>query len=378
MIQAATWSAPSPTTVLQRLDAVALGQNSLLSWLYAVGTLLFVCLLSRGLQAIVQARLKRLASQTSSELDDIVYEILARTSWYFHGALALVLARNFVELHGWPNGFVNGAVVVGFAVQLGAWAQQAVNGGIRIWSSRQEGASVATMGAGIRFVARLVIWAFVALFILSNCGVEIGPMIAGLGVGGVAAALALQGILGDLFAGLSMYFDRPFDIGDFVVLAPLRGNVTRIGLRTTRIRSLDGEELIVPNGDLVKSRIQNFARMKERRIVFSFGIEYGLPRKKLELARELAKRAMEETAGVRFDRCHFQKFGASSLDYECVYIVESPDYNRYMDAQERINLELYSAFERESIPFAFPTQTLHWAATPPAGLEAPPPSPKER
>jgi small-conductance mechanosensitive channel len=174
----------------------------------------------------------------------------------------------------------------------------------------------------------------------------------------VAAALAVQNVLTDVIASLSMYLDRPFDIGDFIIVGDYMGTVTKIGVRTTRVQALGGEELIFPNGDLARSRIQNYARMSERRVVFGFGIEYGLHAEKLDQAAQLARQIVTSLPNVRFDRAHFKSYGAYSLDYEVVYYVLSSDYNQYMDVQHTINLQLYQQFERAEIPFAFPTRTL--------------------
>jgi small-conductance mechanosensitive channel len=179
-----------------------------------------------------------------------------------------------------------------------------------------------------------------------------------LGVGGIAAALALQTLLADVFASLSMYFDRPFDIGDFVTIGEFLGTVEEIGLRTTRLRALSGEQIVYPNGELIKSQIRNYARMSERRILFRFGIEYNLAPEKVEMAARLPREVIESVDGVRFDRCHFATYGDYALEYEVVYYVLSPDYAVYMDRHHAINLGMYRRFRDEGIPFAFPTRTL--------------------
>jgi len=197
-----------------------------------------------------------------------------------------------------------------------------------------------------------------------------------MGIGGIAVALAVQGLLADLFASFSMYFDRPFDIGDFIIIDSYLGVVKKIGLRTTRIKSLGGEQIIFSNGDIVKSRIRNYARMEERRVVFSFGIEYNIPAEKVEKAAEIAKEIIKETPDTRLDRVHFKDYGNFSLNFEAVYYVLKPDYTLYMDCQHAINLQLYRRFEQEGIPFAFPTQTIHLknpssrSSTPPSSLSS--------
>jgi small-conductance mechanosensitive channel len=193
---------------------------------------------------------------------------------------------------------------------------------------------------------------------LDNLGVNVTTMIAGLGVGGIAVALAVQNILGDLFASLSIVIDKPFVIGDFVIVDEYMGTVEHVGLKTTRLRSLGGEQLVFSNGDLLKTRIRNYKRMRERRAVFGFGIEYDTPIELVEKIPAMVRAIIEARAKVRFDRAHFKGFGASSLDYEVVYWMLDPDFNLYMDTQQQINLELMRLFQREGVSFAYPTQTV--------------------
>jgi small-conductance mechanosensitive channel len=225
------------------------------------------------------------------------------------------------------------------------------------------------MAAAIAFFARIAIWSIVFLAVLSNLGVEVDALIAGLGITGIAVAFALQNVLGDLFASLSIYFDRPFDIGDFIIVDDYMGNVDKIGMRSTRIRSLGGEQIVFANSDLARVRIRNYRRMRERRIFFAVGIEYNVAYEKVELAPKLLREAIEETANTRFDRAHFKSFGDFSLNYEIVYWVLAPDFPAYMDAQHAINLAIYKKFEDAGIPFAFPTRTLHIKADEPLPIE---------
>ena len=179
-----------------------------------------------------------------------------------------------------------------------------------------------------------------------------------MGIGGIAVALALQNILGDLFASLSIVIDKPFVIGDFIVVDQLMGTVEHVGLKTTRLRSLGGEQLIFSNNDLLKSRISNYKRMMERRIVFGFGVTYQTPPEKLPLINEIVREIIGKQEQARFDRVHFKEYGESSLNFEAVYFVLSQDYNLYMDIQQAINLEMFRCFQKEGIEFAYPTRTL--------------------
>lgn len=224
--------------------------------------------------------------------------------------------------------------------------------------SAGTGGGTATTLAALGFVARLVLWSVLVLLGLHNLGVNVTALIAGLGIGGIAVALAVQNILGDLFSSVAIVLDRPFELGDFVIIDDTLGTVEHIGLKTTRIRSLSGEQIVVGNSQLLESRIRNYKRMAERRIVFSLGVTYETPHDLVARIPAIIREIIEARDGVRFDRAHFQKYGDFALVFEAVYYVLSPDYNRYMDTQQAINLGVLQRFQREGIAFAYPTQTL--------------------
>ena len=211
----------------------------------------------------------------------------------------------------------------------------------------------------IRMVTTVALWTIGFLIILSHLGVNVSTLVASLGIGGIAIALAAQNILGDIFASFSLYFDRPFKIGDFIIVGKDSGVVKDIGIKTTRLQSLQGEELVIPNKELTEARVQNFKKMEKRRIVFSFGVVYQTVPHKLESIPLMIKKIIAEQKKASFDRAHFFRFGDSSLDFEVVYFVESYDYNVYMDIQQTINLAILNAFEKEGIEMAFPTRTVY-------------------
>lgn len=338
---------------------IRLAENALVEWIVAIAVALLVAIATRTVQGLVVGRLAKATAKTATQIDDIFVSVLSGTGPLFHLAVGVMVAKNLLQIPAGTAQILRIALTLVLAVQVGIWLNRTAVGVIALWATGRDQGQQQTMAAGLSFLARLVIWTLVILVVLSNLGIELSAVIAGLGVGGVAAALAVQSTLGDLFAGVSMYFDRPFDIGDFVAVDDLRGTVTKIGIKTTRIQSLDGEELVLPNGEIAKARIRNFARMQERRILFRFGIEYSLPAAKVERAGEIAREVIARREGLRLDRVHFVAFGTSSLDFEVVYFVLSPDYNIYLDHQQAINFDLYRAFEEEGIGFAFPTQTVH-------------------
>jgi small-conductance mechanosensitive channel len=212
---------------------------------------------------------------------------------------------------------------------------------------------------GITAIVSFFIWVLGFIFLLDNLGFEITAVIAGLGIGGIAIALAAQAILGDLFSYFVIFFDRPFEIGDFIVIGEFRGNIEHIGIKTTRVRSLSGEQLVFGNSDLTNSRIQNFKRMDRRRVVFKLGVTYQTPAEKIEEAIKIVEQIIIDHPDVTYDRGHFAAFGPFSLDLEFVYFVLSNDYNQYMDIQQDVNFEVLREFEKRGIDFAYPTQTLY-------------------
>jgi len=223
-------------------------------------------------------------------------------------------------------------------------------------------------------------WVLVLLLVLDNLGVQVTALVAGLGIGGIAIALAAQSVLGDLFASFVIVVDKPFKEGDFIIVGDLMGSVEHVGIKTTRVRSLWGEQLVFSNSDLTSSRIRNFGLMQQRRILFSVGVTYDTAPDAVERIPEMIREAVESQELTRFDRAHFSGYGDSSLDMEVVYYVLSGDYNVYMDIQQGINLALLRRFTDEGIDFAFPTRTLHVYGeelTPSAAVGAARPSPAQ-
>ena len=253
------------------------------------------------------------------------------------------------------------AALIALLLQGGLWASRALGCWfeLRFRDARARDPDGATTLKLIGFAAQGALWLLVGLLALDQLGFDVTALIAGLGIGGVALALAVQNVLGDVFACAAIALDKPFVVGDFIVVDGLRGTVESVGLKTTRVRSLDGELLVFSNADLLKSRVRNFKRMLERRIQFGIGVTYGTPAGKLRCIPGWLREAVEAEPKARFDRAHFKGYGESSLDFEIVYYVLEPDYNLYMDVQQRLNLAIYERFAAEGVEFAFPTRTLH-------------------
>lgn len=308
-------------------------------------------------------RVRRAARSTKNVVDDMITSMLEKTKLYFLIALSLYIAVWVAPLTDRMAAIISRVAFLVLLFQVIAWGNQLITDWIGRYKERklEEDAAAVTSMQAVGFIVRLLLYTSVLLVALDNFGVDITTFIAGLGVGGIAVALALQNILGDLFASLSIVLDKPFVVGDFLIVGEYLGTVEQIGLKTTRIRSLSGEQVVFSNSDLLDSRIRNYKRMFERRIVFSFGVVYSTPYEKLEDIPGMVRAIVESHEKVRFDRAHFKEYGDFSLNFEVVYFVLVPDYNTYMDIQQSINLALFKKFELEDIEFAFPTQTLHVA-----------------
>ncbi len=334
--------------------------NSVLSWSYAASAFLAAAIGVRLLLRFLAMRLAVFTERTETRLDDLAVSLIRQTKWWALAIFGLYAATRFLQIPERPLVWIQGAAIIALLLQIGIWISDLV----RAWveqSRRRRLANAPAAATGlyaIGIVSRLFIWSVVVLLILDNLGVNVTALVASLGVGGVAVALAVQNILGDLFASFSIIFDKPFVVGDFLKIDNYVGSVEHVGLKTTRLRSLTGEQLVFSNSDLLGSRIQNFGRMNERRVAFEIGVTYQTPRAKLERIPEILQRVIENQKQTRFDRSHFRSYADFSLVYESVYYVDVPDYNVYMDIQQAINLGIHEQFEREQIEFAYPTQTL--------------------
>jgi small-conductance mechanosensitive channel len=334
--------------------------NTVMRWTVALGVAIGVVLALRIVAGLVAAQMRRLAGATENDVDDLIANLLDRTKLLFVVIVGVWAGSHALTLGPRAEQIVRGILVLGLLLQAAFWATAFVNYGLARYekSVEDEDPGVATAMGAVSFLARLVIWAVITLIALDTLGIDITALIAGLGVGGIAVALAVQNVLGDLFASLAIILDKPFVVGDFIIVGSEMGTVEHVGLKTTRVHSLSGEQLVISNSDLLSSRIRNFKRMDERRVVFEVGVVYGTPAAKLKRVPDIVREAIESRENARFDRSHFKSFGASSLDYETVYYMTVPDYNSYMDTQQAINLELYQRFEVEGLEFAYPTRTL--------------------
>lgn len=334
--------------------------NDVTAWLIAAAVLIAV-LVAVPIARYVGMRLgTSLSRKTGVAWGDALADALQGTSLVLFIPIAAYAASLSLTLPAGGERFAALVAIAALLLQVAFWGNRAIGFAIKrkVESARATDPEGATALSLIGFGGRVLLWAFVVLLGLDQLGFNITTLVAGLGVGGIAVALATQNILSDLFASLSIVLDKPFVVGDFIVIDNLRGNVERVGVKTTRIRSLDGELLVFSNADLLKSRIQNYQRMMERRVLFNVGVVYQTPHEKLERITQWLREAVEAQKGTRFDRAHFKEYGDSALVFEIVYYVLTRDYNTFMDVQQAINLEIFARFTGEGVDFAYPTRTL--------------------
>ncbi len=334
--------------------------NTLFVW----GLGLLVFLVAWGamtvLRRVLSGRLARLNESRNIVALRVVSRVIDETRTWFYVVIAAFIGTRVWGLSAEADAAATKIAIITLLLQAGIWVSSAASVVIEARRNDVDAEHRSAIAAIdiLSFIVRVVIWALVLLVVLDNLGINITALVAGLGVGGIAVALAAQSILGDLFASLSILLDKPFVVGDFLIIDQHLGTVEKIGIKTTRLRSLSGEQLVFSNNDLLSSRIRNFGRMFERRVVFSLGVTYQTGSERLEQIPGIVREIVEAQDDVRFDRAHFQKYGDFSLVFEIVYFVLSSDYIRYMDVQQAINLEIYKRFESEGIEFAYPTQTL--------------------
>ncbi len=310
---------------------------------------------------LLRRRLQKLAAEGDRNFFKVARHVVGQSQGWFLFLIAINVSLRSIDASEKFDLVFGRLLIIGMLVQMGIWA---VAGLGRFMTLRREeqleedASAVAAMDI-VGFLVRVSVWAIVFLLALDNLGINITALVAGLGVGGIAVALAAQNIISDLFASLSIVLDKPFVLGDFLIIDDLAGNVEKVGIKTTRIRSLSGEQLVFSNNDLLASRIRNYGRMFERRIVFTIGVVYQTPLDQLERIPAIVEDVIVKQESARFDRAHFQKFGDFSLNYEIVYYVESSDYKLYMNIQQAVNLEIFRRFADAGIEFAYPTRTLY-------------------
>src|SRR5579871_1514370 len=335
--------------------------NPVLNWGLAVVTFLVTLTVLPIVKGFVAARRRswqgvdRLQFHAAVELTALLAE---RTSRLFLFAVALFLASRHLVFPPRLERIIEIVIVCVFWLQVGLWGLAVVRFGIE--QRRAHSPDFENMLSGsldvILFLAQLLVWSMATLLALDNLGVEIKPLLAGLGIGGIAIALAVQTVLSDVLASMSIALDKPFGIGDFLTVGDYQGTVEHIGVKSTKMRSLSGEQIIISKADIVKARVRNFGRMTERRQVFQFGVSYDTPTPVLQEIPAEVRRIVEAQPNTRFDRCHFLVYGDTALQFELVYFVTRPEFSVYADIQQAINLRMLERFREMHVRLAAPTR----------------------
>ena len=334
--------------------------NSLQAWTVAgivfavVGMTLFVA------RTVFARRLAKIAERTATTADDAIVDLLRRTRYFFIVTAAVASGMLFLDLPQRARAVGHVLGTISLILQIAIWGNGLITFWFRNYAERKAESDISsrTTIAAFGFLARAILWIMLSLVGLNRLGYDVTALITGLGVGGIAIALAVQNVLSDLFAALAIVLDKPFLVGDTIGVDTFTGTIEHVGLKTTRIRSVNGELLIFSNADLLRSRLRNFKRMQERRIVFMIGVSYDTPPDTVARIPTMIREAVQSQQQVRFDRSHFISYGDSTLNFETVYFVLTADYLAYVNAQQAINLTILRQFAAEKIQFAYPTRTL--------------------
>jgi small-conductance mechanosensitive channel len=334
--------------------------NSWERWAMSLAFFFSILFFVGFLRTIAIRRLSSTAKHTTTQWDDVLLELLENTHFLFVFVMALHFSSQGLNLHLKWEAFSKYVFFLVLFFQMGSWASRALQylGNSYAEKTLATDAGKATTIKAMLFFGKILVWSLVGILILDNWNIKVAPFVAGLGIGGVAIALAVQNILGDLFASLSIVLDKPFVIGDPIKVDQDAGVVEFIGLKTTRLKSTTGEQLIFSNSDLLKSRIRNFRKMDERRVVIKVGVEYNTPVEKLKKLPEFFKACLEKNS-LRFERANLINLGDFALEFEVSFWVAGRDPDQYLSHQHDFFLDLLKKLEEEKIGVAFPTRTLH-------------------
>jgi small-conductance mechanosensitive channel len=332
--------------IIAYLNEFQLGSNTAFAYVRALGLFIGLNIILKLIQVVILARLRKLAKVTRTDFDDVLIEIFTKIRPPFYFLVSLYFAMKALQIPGLAESVIRVAFILVIVYEVIRALSRLVDFFIEKYIAAAENNGdehSRTMANAASIVLKVVLWVMGLALALSNLGVDVTSLIASLGIGGIAIALAVQNVLSDIFSSFSIYIDKPFKVGDFIIIGTDKGTVEKIGLKSTRIRTLQGEMLVVSNKELTSARVQNFEKMEKRRYSFTLGVTYGIAEDKLK----------------KIPAMHFAGFGDSSLNLETVFYVNSPDYSAFMDIMQEINLDIYKKFGDEGIEFAYPTQTIH-------------------
>ena len=336
-------------------------KNTLEAYLVAVGVFVLTFVILKFAKFRIVARLKKFSEKTDTEFDDLITRIISAFGFPFYVLVSLIVALQFLNVPEVIDKAVSYAILI-VVLYYGVKAfQQIIDFGFqKIIAKRleEDGGFDASVIRILINALKGSLWLIAGLLLIQNLGYDVTALVAGLGIGGLAIAFALKDIFADIFASFSIYFDKPFETGHYIAVGKNKGTVKHIGIKTTRIQSSQGEELIIPNRKITGAVLQNYGRMEKRRISFAFGVTYETPTEKLKKIPGIVREIVGEQESSEIDRVHFTEFGDFSLNFGVVYYFNSSDYAKHLDDQQEINFKLKERFEKEGIEFAYPTQTV--------------------
>jgi len=336
-----------------------LGGNSILDYLIIIGVVVISYLLIKLIEHTVIKRLKAKSESTESKLDDTLIKGIEK--YILPLILISIIYIMLIQLHiiGNVRKIIDIAAMILATYFIIQFVSAIISYYIEVKWLKGEDVTKSNRVKAILPIVNIIIWTIGIIFLLDNLGLKISAIITGLGIGGIAIALATQTLLKDLFGYLIILLDRPFEVGDFIAVDAFSGTIEKIGIKSTQIRSIDGEMLIFSNSDLTNSRIKNYHKMITRRVLLRFGIVYETPLEKTKQIPQIIEKIVENIEGTRFDRAHFVQYSNYSLNFEVVYYIEDNDYTKYMDIQQEINLKIADKFAENNIQFAYPTQVIY-------------------
>ncbi len=340
------------------LNSKSLAGNTLQDYLNSFFIFLLLVFILKIFQHVILVKLKEIAAGTKTDFDETLIRIFSEIKPPFYFFIAFYFGLSFLNL----SEILSKTIRIIFLALIVFEIIRAMDKLIDFFAfkylkkideenTQQEKEYITRP---IKIILKIILWLLGITLVLANLGINVTSIVASLGIGGVAIALAVQNILGDIFSSFSIYIDKPFKVGDFIQIGQDAGIVEKIGLKTTRIRTLHGEELVISNHELTSARVQNFKKMENRRVSFTIDLVYGTDLKQLDKVPEIIKQIIDTEEMAEFSRCHFKEYGKSALIFEVVYFVNSPDYLVYMDTRQRINLAIYRDFQMEKINFAYP------------------------
>jgi small-conductance mechanosensitive channel len=347
--------------IINNLLNLEFAGNSGEKYLLALGIFLGLLIIFKFIKLIIINKLEKIAKKTTTKIDDTMVKIIKEVKPSIYFFLSLFLALKYLSFPIEVNKILNAGLILIIVYQLSKSAQIFINLiSKRIINKNKEENKETNkyVVKNIGLIAKILIWTFAILIILANWVVNITSIIAGLGIGGVAIAFALQNILEDIFSSFSIFIDKPFKVGDFILVGSDSGVVEKIGIKTTRIKTLSGEELVVSNKELTTARVHNYKKMEQRRVAFSLGLCYETSLEKLKKVPKIIEETITQIDSTKFSRVHFKNYGDFSLNFEIVYFINSSDYDLYMDIQQEINFKIKEEFAKNEIEFAYPTQTV--------------------